>query len=120
MSIAQSVKVPVCSNGKGFYGSEIDVEVPDALQVLKNGQTPAGKRCFTILNKSGDDRIVWDGGVLAEIGEAKRMFDKLVMQGLVPHRVDSHGRSTPEVMDEFDARAEEVVFLPTAKMLVGG
>jgi hypothetical protein len=97
------------------------VGVPEALTVLKDGQKPSKfQHMFRIMTpKDGDKRVVWDSRDLAQIEEAKAMFDECVLKGLVPYRVGLDGRATSEVMDEFDPDAEEVIFLPIAAA-VGG
>ena len=65
----------------------VSVEVPDGLEILDEGQVrPKTAGQFSILTaKDGDKRVVWDRLHLAQINAAKRMFDDLVKQGLVPY-----------------------------------
>ena len=100
-------------------GAIASVQIPDSLQVV---DSPPSKDygCFRIMTaKDGDKRVVWNRNVLAEIRDAKKMFDDLVKQGLCPYRVGTDGAATSEVMDEFDPVSEEVIFLPIA-MVRGG
>jgi len=93
---------------------KIDIEVPGGLSVLSDDLQPEKwQGCFRLLSQEdGDKRIVWRKESLAEINAAKQMFNDLVRQGMVPHRVGSDGRQSNEVMKEFDPTAEEVIFLP--------
>lgn len=75
---------------------------------------------FRILNQEdGDKRVVWDRSSLTEINDAKRLFDQLVEQGLVPYQVDARGTRTTKVLTQFDPEAEEIIFVPI-KQMVGG
>lgn len=106
----------------GLPGNQtMNLEVPTCLKVLPDGQAPlAGQGCFRFMTpKDGDKRIVWDSHDLDQIGEAKRMFDEAVAEGLVPYCVGMNGRASSEVMDEFDPFAEEVIFLPIG-LVAGG
>ena len=98
-----------------------DLAVPRGLKVLKAGaDKPAGAMLFRVINqKDGDKRIVWDRMSLPEIRDAKKLFDDLVKEGLVPYEVDGKGKQTSRVMAEFDPSAEEILFCPVAA-LVGG
>lgn len=102
-------------------GSKDSIEIPDCLQVLKKTDQPiAGRGTFRILSAEyGDKRVTWDSRVLAEIKAARDMFISLVKKGLKPFRVGTNGKATAEVMREFDPRAEEVIFLPSA-LVAGG
>ena len=119
MSDLQTIMVPIVRVGEKHFGVEVPVQVPSILRVNKPGATPKGHSCIRVLNKSGDDRIVWDSGSLAEIRAAKTAFDGLLAKGLTPYRIANDGRATPEVMTEFDPHAEEVIFMQE-KMVVGG
>lgn len=96
-------------------------EIPDQLKVVEDvkGVAPAGHGMFRILSKDGDTRVVWNRYSIAEVREAKSMFDDLIAKGMVPYQVDANGQSTPVVMQEFDPSAEEVIFMPI-QMIVGG
>ncbi len=99
---------------------EETIEIPDILQVLTGADQPQpGFGTFRILSIiHGDKRITWNARVMAEIAAAKDLFLKLIKEGLVPYKVGLNGQSTAEVLKEFDAFAEEIIFLPVA--LVGG
>jgi hypothetical protein len=107
----------------GIKGSSVTekVGIPDALRIMEDGEKPQkGHHVFRVMTaKDGDKRVIWDCRDLAQINDAKTMFDELVAQGLVPYKVGTDGRATSEVMDEFDPAAEEVIFLPVA-MVTGG
>lgn len=99
-----------------------NVEIPEELTILEDGQQPAANQiCWRFLSqKDGDKRVVWNSGSIPEINAARSMFQELVSQGMTPYRVGSPGgRASPNVMDEFDPTAEEVIFIPT-KMIAAG
>ena len=74
------------------------IEIPYTLLVTSDNVKPRkGYGIFRILNpKDGDKRVVWNSDVLAEIRDAKKMFDDLVASGLVPYRVGDRGQRTPD------------------------
>jgi len=113
----EKLKVTLFQGG-GLQG---EIDVPDSLKFLEDGQKrQSAQHMFRIVNqKDGDKRVVWDANSLAEIQDAKEMFDQLVAQGMVPYKVDLKGKKTPEVMREFDPLAEEIIFAPIAA-LAGG
>jgi hypothetical protein len=108
-----------------------EVEIPATLKMLDDSEEiPAGHSVFSILNQDdGDKRIVWDSRNLAEIRDAKDLFDRLIAEGMRPYVVTHDGKKTHEIMTIFDPIAEEVlmgdhpksevVFTPQ-KALVGG
>jgi hypothetical protein len=97
------------------------IVISDKLKILKDKEKISKvQRCFRFLTpKDGDKRVVWDSRDMDQIQEAKTMFDECVAKGFVPYRVGRDGKKTPEVMDEFDPDAEEVIFLPI-RQVVGG
>lgn len=111
------IEVPIIKNSNvaGKIG------IPDSLRVLQDGEVPKkGQHVFRILTvKDGDKRIVWDNRDINQIEDAKKMFDECIIAGLVPYCVGTNGKATSEVMDEFDAEAEEVIFLPIAQVAGG-
>lgn len=101
---------------------DVVVEVPESLEILSDpkARVKAGLGCMRIMTVAdGDKRVVWDKNRSQEIRDAKLTFNKLVEQGLVPYRVGPGGKASPTVMAEFDAEAEEILFLPI-KQVVGG
>ena len=89
------------------------------LQKLEDSDQLNGRHCFRIMNENGDDRLVWDSGSMAELKAAKKAFIDLVKKGMTPYRVGVNGKASSEVMQEFDPKAEEVIFMNTA-LVVGG
>ncbi len=102
-------------------GSKLEVKVETELQRLPDGQKPtASQHMFRIMHpEHGDERLVWNSGVFADIKEAKRTFIELVKKGLKPFRVGTDGKASAEAMSEFDPLAEEVIFMPQA-LVTGG
>jgi len=95
-------------------------EVPENLTVLDDNETIPPESCvFRVMSEKGDTRIVWNKKNIPEINDAKKTFQDLIAQGMVPHRVGINGKATSEEMSEFDPTAEEVIFLPVP-VLAGG
>lgn len=115
--------MPVTFEAQTVKGSQaaVGISVPENLRVLEDHENPPeGFGVFRIMTpKDGDKRVVWDCRDIAQIEEAKTMFDQLIQEGLVPYKVGLDGKATSEVMDEFDPYAEEVIFLPVA-LVTGG
>ena len=102
--------------------SSLKINIPDILGVIDNptDRPSAGFGCFRIMTpKDGDKRVIWDSRDFNQIREAKKMFDELIVEGLVPYKVGRNGRATSEVLVEFDPYCEEIIFLPLS-MIVGG
>jgi hypothetical protein len=110
-----TIEVPLVKN------SNILDNIKTSLKVLKDGEKAnKWERTYRFLtSKDGDKRIVWDCRDMDQIEDAKVMFDESVAKGLVPYRVGTNGKATSEVMDEFDAEAEEVIFLPINQVIGG-
>lgn len=117
-TIQRTIDVSVLLNSS----LKVSVDVPSEIQFLEDGQKlEKGRHCIRIMHPDkGDERLTWDSTSLAELQQAKKLFVDLVKQGLTPYRVGLNGKSTAEVMDEFDPHAEEVIFMPTATLVVGG
>jgi hypothetical protein len=100
----------------------IKIEIPESLSVLENPKEIAPKGFGTlriITPKDGDYRVVWNNNSFEQIKDAKETFDKLVSEGLIPYKVDVGGKKTSEIMTEFDAYAEEIIFCPIG-IVTGG
>lgn len=98
------------------------VTVPDNLKIVEFiEETPLENfGVFRIMTpKDGDKRVVWDRRDFAQILEAKSMFDDCVVKGLMPYRVGLNGKASAEIMTEFDAHAEEIIFLPISAVTGG-
>jgi hypothetical protein len=89
----------------------------DAMTAWMQAQDAGQFRIMTA--KDGDKRVVWCRNVIAEIAAAKQMFLDLISKGMIPYKVGVDGRSTAEVMKEFDPVAEEVIFMPV-QAIAGG
>jgi hypothetical protein len=117
-TVDRTIEISVVNNSK----LTTEIKIPDSLQILENprDKPSVGFGCFRVMTpKDGDKRVVWDKTDFTQIVEAKEMFDKLIMEGLVPYRVGINGQASSEPMDEFDPHAEEVIFMPIA-LVAGG
>ena len=108
---------------KTLQGSNLqeEIEIPSDLHIVgDDGMMPAThNRVFRILSEKGDDRVTWDSRSLADIRAAKQMFVEFVKKGLKPFKVGLDGKATANVMRVFDPLAEEVIFLPMARVMGG-
>lgn len=98
------------------------IKIPETLEILENpkDQPEEFHGIFRIItSKDGDKRIVWDKRDFAQIIDAKKMFDELLGKGLKPYKVGINGKSTAEIMNEFDQNSEEIIFIPQ-NMIAGG
>lgn len=113
----RSIEVPLVKNSNITE----NIAIPDKLKILRDQEkVKKWERCFRFLTpKDGDKRIVWDSRDMSQIEEAKVMFDECVAKGLVPYRVGVDGNASSDIMDEFDPDAEEVIFLPIARVQGG-
>lgn len=94
--------------------------IPDELRVTDGTCQADGDCVFRIMSqKDGDKRVVWNKFSIPEINAANQLFKDLIAEGMVPYKVGVDGKATSEVMTEFDATAEEVIFLPI-RAVVGG
>ncbi len=105
-------------------GSQLSVVIESKCRCLVDGEKPSKDEIlFSILTqKDGDKRIVWNTNKLAEIRDAKEMFNNLIAEGFVPYRINPDG--SQEIMQVFDPvegqiLMKEIVFVPQ-KMLAGG
>jgi hypothetical protein len=76
----------------------------------------AEKHELSVLDETGDTKIVWDEDKAAEVEEARGTFDRLRKKGYVAYRVNKKG-DQGEVMERFDPAAEKIILSP---QLLGG
>jgi hypothetical protein len=101
----------------------VEVPVPALPRLRHREPRPAGHGLMSVLTEAaGDDRFSWDPADFAQIHEAKRFFDEMVGQGMVPHAVGRDGRPGATRMTEFDPAAGEILFTPARipRAVVGG
>jgi hypothetical protein len=101
---------------------ERDIPIPDGFLLMDPREPlPDGFTGFEVLTaRDGGRRVAWSRMNFDQIHEAKRLFDKLVSEGMVPYYIDPKtGQASGRVMDKFDPAEgavmfENVVFAPTA------
>lgn len=74
----------------------------------------ATKHEMSILDETGDTKIVWDEDTPAEVESARNSFDTMKRKGYVAYRVNKKG-DQGEVMDRFDPSAEKMILSPQMK-----
>ncbi len=93
--------------------------VPDSLSIVEHDyKAKESEHSFHVMTpEDGDKRIVWNSRSIAEINDAKKMFNDLISNGFLPYRIKD-GKPSKEVMREFDPHSgevmmiEDVVFVP--------
>lgn len=73
-------------------------------------------REMTVLDKTGDTKIVWDASKPDEVEAARQTFDRLRKKGYAAYSVKRNG-DQGEVIREFDPQAEKVILAP---QMIGG
>lgn len=71
-----------------------------------------------ILSQNGDDRLVWDRRNPDEVREAAQKYAELVEDGYTAYVATSDG-SRGHRIDMFDPALEEVVMVPSRKLIPG-
>lgn len=84
------------------------------LQVAHPGRNK--KAVMSILDSTGDTKIMWNPRDDDEVDTAESAFDKLVKKGFRAFRVDAKGKAG-ERIDKFDSKAEKIIMVP---QLAGG
>jgi hypothetical protein len=74
--------------------------------------------CMRILSQNGDDRLVWDRRNAGEVREASQKFRDLMAEGHTAYAVRANG-SRGHRVDDFDPGLEEIVMVPTKRMMPG-
>ena len=103
-------------------GKTKQLEISDKLQTLDDpgAVPPKGYCCMRIpTEKDGDKRVIWDKEDLEQIAEAEITFNRLLTEGMEAYRVGVDGKKTAEKIYEFDAHAEEIIFVQL-QMVAGG
>jgi hypothetical protein len=67
---------------------------------------------FRILSQSGDDRIVWDRRVAAQVKDAYRKFKELIGKGYTAYATLGGGKRGHK-LDDFDPGLEEILMVPS-------
>jgi len=71
---------------------------------------------LSVLDRTGDTKIMWDSAQDAEVDAARATFDDLKKKGYLAYSVNKKG-DKGEVMKKFDPDAERIIMAPP---LVGG
>lgn len=96
------------------------IPVPDDLRNMNDLLCKDDECVMRILSQEdGDRRLVWNKFSIPEISAARKMFDDLVREGMVPYRVGVDGDASSVKMTQFDPSVEEIIFMPI-KALIGG
>lgn len=92
--------------------------IPDGELVLAPPPRPADTGLMRILSQNGDDRIVWSRRVADEVREAYDKFRELIRKGYKAYAILSDGSRGHELHD-FDPMVEELLLVPTGKLVPG-
>lgn len=66
---------------------------------------------ISMLDETGDTKLIWDRTNPAEVANARRTFDELKKQGHAAFRVGVDGGKDVQ-MHEFDPAAEKMIMVP--------
>jgi hypothetical protein len=80
-------------------------------------EVPAGKGLLCTLDRSGDQRVMWDRRNEDEVASARRTFDDLRKKGYLAYRAEGKRGEQGEQIREFDPDAERIILV---KPSVGG
>lgn len=69
---------------------------------------------MSILDESGDTKIIWSEGNADEVDNAKATFDRLRKKGYVAYSVNRKGEQGV-VVTEFDPALEKLILAPQMK-----
>lgn len=66
---------------------------------------------LSVLDRTGDTRIMWDSGKSDEVAAARKTFDDLKKKGYWAYAVKKSGEQG-EVIQEFDPELEKIILAP--------
>lgn len=72
---------------------------------------PEGHGLLSVLDDTGDTRIIWDPDNEHEVSNARRTFDDLIKKGFRAFSVTKKGDKAEQVR-EFDKDAEKLIMQP--------
>jgi len=72
------------------------------------------KHEMSILDHTGDTKLIFDPDNEAEVENARETFNRLKKKGFIAYRVQDGG-SKGEIMTEFDATAKKIILSPALR-----
>ena len=69
---------------------------------------------LSVIDKSGDSKLIWDAGNEDEVQAAQTLFDSLRKKGYAAYSVDKKGEKG-SLIREFDPDAEKIILAPPMK-----
>jgi hypothetical protein len=63
------------------------------------------------LDKSGDQKVMWDKDVTAEVEAARETFDRLTGQGYLAYKAEGRKGNQGEQIRRFDPDAERIILV---------
>lgn len=87
-----------------------------SLLVPTTVEIPEGKHIVHLLSSAGDDTLVYDPTIDAEVKEAMKTFDESMAKGMTAYTTDEKG-GNGTVTKSFDKTAPRTVLVP---QIVGG
>lgn len=67
---------------------------------------------FRILSQNGDDRVVWDRTIPAQVKDAYKKFKELMKKGYTAYATLASGKKGHKIT-EFDPGLQEILLVPT-------
>lgn len=83
------------------------METPAAADI----EVPAGKGLLHTLDRTGDQRVMWDRGNRDEVTAARRTFTDLTGKGYLAYRAEGKHGEQGEQIREFDPDAERIILV---------
>lgn len=80
-------------------------------------EVPAGKGLLHTLDRTGDQRVMWDRNNADEVDAARRTFDDLKAKGYLAYKATGKTGEQGELIRKFDPDAERIILV---KPNVGG
>jgi hypothetical protein len=66
---------------------------------------------LSILDRTGDTKLIWDSNNPDEVANAQETFDKLKKKGFIAYSVEKGG-GKGKVLAKFDPQAEKIIMTP--------
>ncbi len=71
------------------------------------------KHTMHTLDRTGDQRVMWDKNIADEVDAARAMFDRLIGKGYMAYRAEGRKGTQGEQIRTFDPDAERIILVGT-------
>ena len=73
--------------------------------------TTSTQHLMHTLDRTGDQRVMWDAGQAEEVAAARDTFDRLVKSGYLAYRAEGKKGEQGEQIRMFDPAAERIILV---------